>query len=89
LTRSGKSIWLLHLILQLLRLGKSMLVIDPHFKLYRGILDYLAIHSIARPVLLFDPSNELRIVGFNPFQTPYEDEGRKVMIQPRTEAQSY
>ena len=88
LTRSGKSFWLLHLALTLIKLGKSLMVIDPHWKLVRNIVSYLLCHSIPRPVTVFDPSYEKRIVGFNPFQTPYTDEARKITKASRLSRQS-
>jgi type IV secretory system conjugative DNA transfer VirD4/TraG family protein len=87
LTRSGKSMWLLDLVLKLLKLGKSLIVIDPHWKLVNFILNYLVCHSIGRPVTVFDPSYEKRIVGFNPFQTPYTDEARKMTKAERLSPQ--
>lgn len=87
LTRSGKSMWLLELVLKLLRLGKAVGVIDPHWKLVNFILSYLVCHSINRPVTLFSPSYEKYTVGFNPFQTPYTDEGRKMTKAERLSQQ--
>ena len=52
LTRTGKSMLLLHLILQLLRHGKAVIVVDPHWKLVNYILGYLVSHSIGRLVRL-------------------------------------
>ena len=87
LSRSGKSMWLLYLIQELLKQRKPMLVIDPHGNLYRDILNHIVSRCIGRPVVLFDPSYESRIVGFNPFQTTYTDEGRKMTKAERLSQQ--
>ena len=76
LSRSGKSVWLYHVILELLRLGKQFLLLDPHGSLYRDVVSYLAARWYTRRIVLFDPSYEKRIVGFNPFLTSYTDEAR-------------
>jgi type IV secretory pathway TraG/TraD family ATPase VirD4 len=87
LSRSGKSMWLFWLIQQLIRLRKPMIIIDPHGSLYRDILNYLVGRLIGRATVLFDPSYEARIVGFNPFQTPYLDEARKMTKAERLSQQ--
>jgi hypothetical protein len=78
LSRSGKSFWLLYLIRELIRWRKSFCLLDPHGSLYRDVLAHIVAYSIGRPVVLFDPSYEQRIVGFNPFITEYTDEARKM-----------
>lgn len=87
LSRSGKSMWLFWLIQQLIRLGKPMVVIDPHASLYKDLLNYVVGRLIGKPLVLFDPSYEARIVGFNPFQTSYADEGRKMTKAERLSQQ--
>jgi type IV secretory pathway TraG/TraD family ATPase VirD4 len=87
LTRSGKSMWLYHLITTLLKLRKPMLVLDPHGDLYRKILALTIATNLRREIVLFDPSYESKIVGFNPFQTSYTDEGRKMTKAERLSQQ--
>jgi type IV secretory pathway TraG/TraD family ATPase VirD4 len=87
LSRSGKSMWLLLLIIILLKLRKPLLMIDPHGDLYRKILAWIVAMELKREIILFDPSYEARIVGFNPFQSYYADEGRKMTKAERLSQQ--
>lgn len=75
-TRSGKSRLILYIVQQLIKQGKQFCLIDPHGNLYRDLLDWLAMMNYARPIVLFNPSYQKRIVGFNPFISAYTDEDR-------------
>jgi type IV secretory pathway TraG/TraD family ATPase VirD4 len=76
LTRSGKSSLLLLLCIALIELRKGFLLLDPHGDLYRDVLAELVRRDFKREVVLFDPSNNKRIVGANFFLTDYTDEGQ-------------
>jgi len=76
LTRSGKSKLILMICIALIEMRKAFLLLDPHGDLYRDVLAELARRNYKQDLVLFDPSNEKRIVGMNFFTTPYKDEGR-------------
>lgn len=76
LSQSGKSTFLLHVLKELIKYRKGFCLIDPHGELYRQFIAFLALLDSTAPVHLFDPSYEKRIVGFNPFISPYIDEAR-------------
>ena len=76
LSMSGKSTFLLWICMQLIKYRKTFCLIDPHGELYRKLLAYLCLINTSMPVHLFDPSYEEKIVGFNSFLSPYEDEAR-------------
>ncbi|MFP5263712.1 MAG: hypothetical protein ACLGJB_17670 [Blastocatellia bacterium] len=76
LTRSGKSSLLLLLCIALIEMRKAFLLLDPHGDLYRDVIAEFARRDYKREVILFDPSNDKRIVGANFFLTHYTDEGQ-------------
>jgi hypothetical protein len=76
LSRSGKSKLIELIARDLITKRKGFCLIDPHGTLYRDLLDWLAVMDFERDITLFNPSYEKRIVGFNPFQSPYTDEAR-------------
>src|ERR1051325_6006386 len=76
LSRSGKSMLMLFILMQLVRMRKAFCLIDSHGSLYRDLLGWLVANCYRQPIILFNPSYEKRIVGFNPFLTPYRDEAR-------------
>jgi hypothetical protein len=76
LSRSGKSFLMLYIIQQLVRMRKAFCLIDPHGSLYRDLLGWMVANCYRQPLILFNPSYEKRIVGFNPFMTPFRDEAR-------------
>ena len=63
-TGTGKSHLLANLIIQDLRAGKGIGVLDPHGDLIDQILGYVPEERVD-DVVLFDPSDEERPVGFN------------------------
>ena len=76
LSRSGKSMLMLSILIQLVRMKKPFCLIDPHGSLYRDFIGWLVARNYRQPITLFNPSYENRIVGFNPFLTQYKDEAR-------------
>jgi hypothetical protein len=76
LSRSGKSKLVLYLKMQLIRKLKALLYMDGHGSGYRDFLGWLVAYCYRQPLVLFNPSYDKRIVGFNPFMTPYRDEAR-------------
>ena len=76
LSRSGKSKLVLYLKMQLIRKLKALLYMDGHGSGYRDFLGWLVAYCYRQPLVLFNPSYDKRIVGFNPFLTPYRDEAR-------------
>jgi type IV secretory pathway TraG/TraD family ATPase VirD4 len=76
LSRSGKTFLILYVAQQLIRMRKPFLLLDPHFSLYSDVLRWIVANSSRQEVVLFNPSYDARIVGFNPFLTEYRDEAR-------------
>jgi hypothetical protein len=76
LSRSGKSMLMLFILMQLVKQRKAFCLIDPHGSLYRDLIGWLVAKCYRQPLILFNPSYEKRIVGFNPVLTPYRDEAR-------------
>ena len=76
LSRSGKSKLILYLKMQLIRKLKALLYMDGHGSGYMDVLGWLVAYCYRQPLVLFNPSYNKRIVGFNPFLTPYRDEAR-------------
>jgi hypothetical protein len=87
LSRSGKSMLMFYILQQLVRQKKPFLLIDPAGSLYRDFLGWLVAWNYRQPFCLFNPSYESRIVGFNPFLTPYRDEGRMMTKAERLSQQ--
>jgi hypothetical protein len=72
-TGTGKSTLLESLILQDIRAGRAVLVIDPHGDLIEQILGKIP-PSRARDVILFDPADTAFPLGINPLEATTEDE---------------
>jgi type IV secretory pathway TraG/TraD family ATPase VirD4 len=66
-SRSGKSKLIEHIARQLISQRQGFCLIDPHGSLFRDVLQWLAYMRPSRPIVLFEPSNTRRIVGYNPF----------------------
>ncbi|MBA4406564.1 hypothetical protein C0389_04760, partial [bacterium] len=66
-SRTGKSKMAEWIARDLIRRDQGLCVIDPHGFLYEDILNWLAYLDPEREIILFDPSSEKRVVGFNPF----------------------
>lgn len=66
-SRTGKSKMAEWIARDLIRRDQGLCVIDPHGFLYEDILNWLAYLDPDREIILFDPSSEKRVVGFNPF----------------------
>ena len=66
-SRSGKSKMAELIARQLIDSGEGMVLIEPHGAMYEDILRWLAYMRPRREILLFNPSYDIRIVGFNPF----------------------
>lgn len=76
LSQQGKSKLIQFLVCQLIKAGKPFALLDPHYNLYRDLLEWIAFTGYKRPIVLFNPSYLKRIVGFNPFVSSYTDEAR-------------
>ncbi len=63
-TGTGKSTFLLNLIIQDITQGKGIAVLDPHGDLVESILTYIPEHRI-KDVVIIDPSDSDFPVGFN------------------------
>lgn len=66
-SRTGKSKMAEWIARDLIRHDHGLCVIDPHGFLYEDILNWLAYLDSPQEIILFDPSSEKRVVGFNPF----------------------
>jgi DNA helicase HerA-like ATPase len=75
-SRSGKSKLIELICRQLISNHQGFCLIDPHGTLCRDLLSWLAFMRPNRDIYLFEPNNEERIVGFNPFLLPQKDEAR-------------
>ena len=72
-TRTGKSKMIEWLARELVRRKQGFCLIDPHGTLYDDLLRWLTYLQPNREILLFNPSFDQRIVGFNPFHSQYGD----------------
>ncbi len=77
-TGTGKSTLLETIILQDIRAGRSVIVIDPHGDLIRQVLGKIPEQRVG-DVILFDPADKDFPVGLNPLETGDEDE-REMMV---------
>jgi hypothetical protein len=75
-SQSGKSKLIELIARDLITKRKGFCLIDPHGYLYRDLLNWLIVMDFERPITLFNPSYEKRIIGFNPFQSEYTDDAR-------------
>jgi DNA helicase HerA-like ATPase len=75
-SRSGKSKLIELLCRQLVEQRRSFCLIDPHGSLFRDVLAWLAFFPPRQQIYLFEPTNDERIVGFNPFTIKAKDEAR-------------
>ena len=81
-SRSGKSKLIEHIARSLITQNKSFCLIDTHGTLLRDLLTWLAFYEPDREIYIFEPSNENRIVGFNPFYLQTQD---PVWVMTKTE----
>lgn len=73
-TGTGKSKFLEHLIREDIKAGNGLCLIDPHGYLYRDILKWLqAIGWPMDKIILFDPSDDRYVTGFNPLRISAKD----------------
>jgi TraM recognition site of TraD and TraG/Type IV secretion-system coupling protein DNA-binding domain len=71
---SGKSKFLECMMRGDLRNGQGFCLLDPHGSLYDAVADFCARYpTLARNVVLLNPSAGDAVVGFNPFQRTSED----------------
>jgi len=66
-TRSGKSKLIESIGRELIRNRQGFCLLDPHGYLYDDLVKWLAYIKPKREIILFNPSSDQRIVGFNPF----------------------
>ena len=67
-SRTGKSKLIEWIARELIRNRQGFCLIDPHGFLYDDLVRWLTYLDPKREVILFEPSSDDRIVGFNPFQ---------------------
>lgn len=77
-TGVGKSEFLKDMILQDIRAGKGLAVVDPHGDLIDGILPLIPPQR-AEEVILFDPSDTERPMGFNMLEAHTEEQKHMVV----------
>ncbi len=68
-TGMGKSTLLLNMMVQDIRTGKGLALLDPHGDLAEKILGYIP-KSRVKDTIYFDPSNEAYPIAFNPLHSP-------------------
>lgn len=76
-TGTGKTVFLENLITQDIENGEGVCVIDPHGELIEKVLAKIP-KERAEDVIVFDPANAERPLGFNLFESPAE--GQKDLI---------
>ena len=67
-SRSGKSKLIEWVAREFIRRNQGFCLIDPHGSLYDDLLQWLTYLRPRREIVLFNPSYQQRIVGFNPFR---------------------
>jgi len=67
-SRSGKSKLIEWIAREFVRRGQGFCLIDPHGSLYDDLLQWLTYLRPRQQIVLFNPSYQHRIVGFNPFR---------------------
>jgi len=68
-TGTGKSRLLFHLFQQLVRVPQATIIlIDPKGSLYRMCRDWAILHGLTKRLVLFDPSDSERVIGYNPLK---------------------
>ena len=72
-SRTGKSKLIEWIAREMIRNRQGFCLIDPHGFLYDDLVRWLAYLQPNREIILFEPSSNERIVGFNPFQ---KEQGR-------------
>lgn len=72
-TGTGKSEFLKDMILQDIKAGKGMCVIDPHGELVDDLLEFMPVER-AEDVIYFDPSDVERPMGLNIMEAKTEDQ---------------
>lgn len=66
--RTGKSKLIEHVAREFILRGQGFCLIDPHGSLYQELVAWLPLVNSPAKIILFDPSDEERISGFNPFR---------------------
>lgn len=77
-SRSGKSKLIEWLCRELVRNRQGFCLIDPHGSVYDDVLRWLTYLQPKRDIILFNPSETGRIVGFNPFRRSRGEVGVQV-----------
>jgi type IV secretion system coupling TraD/TrwB family protein len=95
-TGSGKSTFLFHCIVQDIRAGRGVCVVDPHGEhpdsLYRSILGWLERNGYTKPgasgrtIHLIDPNAGSHVTGFDPLALPEPGYEPSVMADAAVEA---
>ena len=71
---TGKSKFVELLIREDIKAGHGLCLIDPHGSLYQNILKWLqAIDWPSEKIILFDPSDDSYVTGFNPLRVQVSD----------------
>ena len=83
-SRTGKSKLIEWIGRELVQSDRGFCLIDPHGTLYRDLIRWLTYFEPHREIILFDPSSQSRIVGFNPFQPSTGD--ISVQVERRLQA---
>src|SRR5690242_18435641 len=66
LSQRGKSNLTYYLCTQMIEKEKGFFLLDPHGSVYNKLLRFLCATQYPRKLLLFNPSNTQKVVGFNP-----------------------
>ncbi|MFH1175164.1 MAG: type IV secretory system conjugative DNA transfer family protein [bacterium] len=72
-TGTGKSVFLQNLIMQDIKAGKGVCAIDPHGELIEKLLENIPKERV-EDVIVFDPANTQRPLGFNLFEARNEEQ---------------
>lgn len=77
-TSKGKSKFMEGMIRTDILKGRGLCLIDPHGRLYDDVVKFCAKHNLKEKVILFDPSEDEYIIGFNPVRREARDIGFQV-----------
>lgn len=81
-SQRGKSRLIAHIARELIKAGEGLCLIDPHGSLYDMVVNWLAYTDPQlSEIILFNPSDTEKIVGFNPFRLDGQKAEERIMTK--------
>lgn len=81
-SQRGKSRLIAHIARELIKAGEGLCLIDPHGSLYDMVVNWLAYTDPQlSEIILFNPSDTEKIVGFNPFRLDGAKSEERIMTK--------